>query len=285
MRGCIALVLVLAACGRSGFGPSIDAAGDVDAEADAELDGAMPKPDAAPMADAAPTPDSPPGMGTYSVASTTTPYTLLAGGTVVPGFVGAADDESYALALPFMFKFYGVAFTSVNISMNGYVTFEAPVTGADTTQNDCPLDGTAPGATIAVFWDDLYADTVAPAGTMTYAITGATPNRRVTIEWRDMDAYYVAGAGNNSFTQGVRVTHSLTLREDHVFEMHYGPRRPPTAVTKDCGADRHRGCSATVGLEAPGGALFTPVQCGTAAGPGLGYAPIDEGKKLVFTRM
>ncbi|MBA3459723.1 MAG: hypothetical protein H0T46_07165 [Deltaproteobacteria bacterium] len=291
MRCVLALVITLAGCGRWGFAQPLDAsAGDEGTDAvaeialDADTDAEAPKPDAAPMADAAPMPDSPAGMGMYSVAATTVPYTPLAGGTAVPGFVVPADDDSYALALPFTFTFYGIMYSSVNISANGYVTFEAPVTGAEAMMNDCPLDGTAPGATIAVFWDDLYASAaVMPFGTLTYAVTGTAPNRRLTIEWRDFDAFYLAGSGNNAFTQGVRITQSLALREDNVIEMHYGPRTPPSAASKDCGADRHRGCSATVGLEASGSTLFTPVQCGTALGPGPGYAPIDEGKHLVFT--
>jgi hypothetical protein len=286
VRCVLALVIALAGCGRSGFAPAFDASGDdVDAgDDDATSDGEAPKADAPPMPDGGVTPDSPAGMGMYTVASSTTPYTLLAGGTVVPGFAIPADDESYPLPLPFTFRFYGVSYSSVNISANGYVTFESPATGADTTTNDCPLDGTAPGATIAVFWDDLYASAMTmPFGSLTYAVTGTAPNRRLTIEWRDFDAFYIAGGGNNAFTQGVRVTQSLTLREDNVFELHYGPRTPPTSASKDCGADRHRGCSATVGLEASGSALFMPVQCGTALGPGPGYAPIDEGKQLVFT--
>lgn len=295
MRCVLALVIALGGCGRWGFALPLDASDGeeitdataddaTDAADDAAIDAEAPKADVPSMPDAAFMPDSPAGMGMYTVESSTSPYTLLAGGTVVPGFVVPADDEGYALTIPFTFTFYGIMYSSVNISANGYVTFEAPVTGAETTTNDCPLDGTAPGATIAVFWDDLYASAaVMPFGTLTYAVTGTAPNRRLTIEWRDFDAFYIAGGGNNAFTQGVRVTQSLALREDNVIELHYGPRTPPTAANKDCGPDRHRGCSATVGLEASGAALFMPVQCGTALGPGPGYAPIDEGKKLVFT--
>lgn len=290
MRGAVVLAIALAGCGRWGFAVPLDAVDgseDVDAPGDADVDVAAPKPDAADLPDATIMPDAPAGMGDYTVAASTATFTPIMNGTVVPGFALKADDESFPLPLPFSFTFYGVPFTSVNVSANGYVTFDAPATGADTVSNDCPLDMTAPGATIAVFWDDLYATDVAPVASLTSKVTGTAPNRAVTIEWKDFDAYYVAGSGNNSFTQGVRVTHQLVLHETGVIELRYGPRTPPPAnlAGKDCGADRHRGCSATVGLEAPASMLFKNIQCGTAAGPGPGYMPIDDGKVITLTPM
>lgn len=245
-------------------------------------DGPSGKADAAGVVDAGLAIDSLPGFGGYTLTDSTAPYTLLAG-TPVPGFAVAADDENYSMALPFAFKLYGIAYSSLTISMNGFVTFDAPVTGAETQLNDCPLDATPPGAMIALFWDDLYANSVAPVGALSYRFDGATPDRRLTIEWRDMDAYYPAGM--NSFTQGVRVTQALVLHETGTIEMHYGPRTPPQYPNKDCGADRHRGCSATVGLEASGSQLFDNLQCGTAAGPGPGYTPLDEGRLFTLVPM
>jgi hypothetical protein len=265
-------LLFLAACGRLGF----DAVDGTDAGSGESIG----KPDIGPLVDAGVTVDSPPGFGSYTFTDSTAPYVLLTGATV-PGFAVQADDENYAMALPFTFTFYGIAYTSVTISMNGYVTFEDPIAGAETQRNDCGLDATQPGATIAVFWDDLYASAMAPsAGSLSYLFDGTAPDRRLTIEWRDLDAYYVAGS--NAFTQGVRVTHSLVLHETGTIEMHYGPRSPPVSTNKDCGPDRHRGCSATIGLEAPGSQLFANVQCGTSAGPGPGYTPIDAGRAFTF---
>lgn len=290
VRAAVVLAVALAAggCGRWGFAVPLDAVDggeDTDAPGDADLDVAAPKPDAAVGPDGPLSADAPPGTGDYAVASTSGTFTPIASGTVVPGFVARADDESYPLALPFAFTFYGVTFTTVNVSVNGYVSFDAPATGADTALNDCPLDSSPPGAMIAAFWDDLYANDAAPAATMTYATTGTAPDRAITFEWKDMDAYYVAGGGNNSFAQGVRVTHQIVLRENGVIELRYGPRTAPSGsnANKDCGPDRHRGCSATVGLEAPASVLFEAIQCGTGAGPGPGYAPIDDGKVITLT--
>jgi hypothetical protein len=265
----IASLCVLAGCGRFGFSPAADSG-----------NATIMKPDGAPPSDGGITIDSPLGFGSYTVTDTTAPYVLL-NGAVVPGFVVLADDENYEMALPFTFEFYGIAYTAVTISMNGYLTFDTPVTGAETQVNDCGLDATPPGATIAVFWDDLYANNTAPStGALSYLVDGTAPDRRLTVEWRDMDAYYPAG--QNSFTQDVRVTHEVVLHETGTIEMRYGPRAAPLYPNKDCGADRHRGCSATIGLEAPGSQLFDNVQCGTSNGPGPGYTPIDEGRMFTF---
>ena len=80
----------------------------------------------------------------------------------------------------------------------------------------------------------------------------------------------------------MRVTQKLVLHQTGAIELHYGPRTT-TTVNKDCGLDRPRGCSATVGIEASGGASSLMIQCGTAAGPLPGYSPINEGRLITFT--
>ena len=297
MRAAVVLAVALVGCGRWGFAVPVDAHDSgsesdppdgADASFDADIDVAAPKsdaPDAATTVDAALTADAPAGMGDYTVLSATGTFTPLAAGTTAPGFMLRNDEETFTVALPFAFPYYGVRFTSVNINVNGYVMFETPPTGAELYNNDCPVDSTPPGAMIAAFWDDLYATDTAPTASLTYQFTGSAPNRAMTIEWKDFDAFYVAGGGNNAFTQGIRVTHQIVLRENGVIELRYGPRTAPTGsdANRDCGPDRHRGCSATVGLEAPASMLFEPIQCGTSAGPGPGYLPIDEGKVITFT--
>ena len=98
-----------------------------------------------------------------------------------------------------------------------------------------------------------------------------------------MNASKASAEGSNAFAQGVRVTQALVLHETGTIEMHYGPRTAPKTLNRDCGADRHRGCSATIGLEASGSTLFKNVQCGTSTGPGPGYTPIDEGRLFTYT--
>jgi len=211
------------------------------------------------------------------------PYTLLASPTPIVAAGAGADDELFPLALPFTFTFYGIAYTDLKVGANGYVTFGNPPSGADNYTNDCPLDATPPDALIAVFWDDLYASAqVTPYGSIGYVEGGVSPDRTITIEWRDMDAFYNAGTGSNNFTQLMNITQAIVLHENGTIELHYGPRTPPQR-DRDCGLARHEGCSATVGLEAPGGTLTKLVQCGTATGTKISYAPLVEGRLITFT--
>jgi hypothetical protein len=264
------------ACGRWGFSEVVDAQGGDAVPGDGPSTTKMA--DAFSSIDAAPQIDSPPGVGTYTVAQGSAAYVLLAG-SAVPGFAVGADDQNYVVPLPFTFTYYGVAYTSVTVSVNGYLTFGPQASGSDTYQNDCPLDTTPPDAMIAVFWDDLESDPItAPAGYITYATTPSS----IAIEWKDMDGFYRAGSGNNVFAQGMRVTQQVVLHDTGEIEMLYGPRTAPTR-NHDCGLDRHRGCSATVGLEAPASTAFSNVQCGSDGGPGPGYVPIDEGRTITFT--
>ena len=264
MGGRLLVLVLVAACGRVGFDPP---------------QAAEAKPDAAPVIDADPTIDAPIGVGSYAIAESSSPYVTLEAAPVVPGFEAGSDDGLYELPLPFTFLYYGIPYTSISISTNGYATFGAPVANIDSYTNDCPLDATTPDALIAVFWDDLFASSAtAPLGTIRYT----TAPGRVDIEWRDLDAYYHAGAGQNSFSQGIRVTHTLVLHDTGVIEMHYGPRTG-SSTNKDCGVDRHRGCSATIGLRAPSSSVIQPVQCGTEIGPQDPYTAITEGRLITFT--
>ena len=259
------------ACGRVGFDES------------APPPGELGKPDAAPAIDADPTIDAPIGMGSYAIGETTAPYVVLDTADVVPGFEPGTDEGAYDLVLPFTFTYYGIAYTKISIHTNGYVSFGAPAANPEPYENDCPLDASAPDAMIAVFWDDLFAsNTVAPFGTMRSLVAGAAPARTLAIEWRDVDAYYHAGTGNNFFSQGVRITQKVVLHETGAIEIHYGPRTGSSSP-KDCGTQRHVGCSATVGLRAPSSAVLQMVQCGSELGFAASATPLVEGRLITFT--
>jgi hypothetical protein len=266
---------VLAACGRWGFdAPGTDAqpgGGDDDAAFDDSL--------GAQDADV----DGTPGPG-YTVVTGTSTYPGLPGAVTVPGFAITADDESYAMTLPFAFTLYGTSYSTININVNGFVTFGPSPTGLDAYVNDCPLDATTPAATIAVFWDDLFSNTITPpSGSLTYAQDLAAGDPWFAVEWRDLDAYFQAGGGNNHFEQNMRVTQQLVLHASGVIEMKYGPRTAPT-LDRDCGLQRHRGCSATIGIEAAGDSPTRTVQCGNDLNAlSAGFMLIDANRTLTFT--
>ena len=268
-------LLCLAGCGRLGFGSADGGVADLSADGLEAGDGTGDLD--ATRADATAGPG-------YVVTTGSMTYGSLPGAATVPGFVVGADDENYAMTLPFPFTFYGTSYTSISISVNGFVTFGAPPTGVAAYLNACPLDATSPAVTIAVFWDDLFSNTaIAPSGSVDYAQDVSGADRWFAVEWRDLDAYFRAGAGNNHFQQNLRVTQRLVLHESGVIEMKYGPRTAPT-LDRDCGLDRHRGCSATIGLRAATTPPSKTVQCGNdvnALSPG--FTPIAPDRWFMFT--
>ncbi len=219
----------------------------------------------------------------YVRTDTVAPYVSPATATAVPGFVvteTTGDEEQLSVALPFSFDFFGTSYDSVFINANGYLTFSPRPLDPDPYENDCPIDATLPDSIIALFWDDHKAPAATnPTGELLYAVEGTAPDRRFIVEYRNFDAYYKQG--NNYWVQGLRMTQSVTLHENGDITFRYGPRTPPIYDREDCGADRHRGCSATVGLEAPTGERTT-VQCGTPLGQSSTYTPINEGRVIIF---
>ncbi|MEM6327563.1 MAG: M36 family metallopeptidase, partial [Bacteroidota bacterium] len=72
-------------------------------------------------------------------------------GTASP--ISLQDDDAEAVALPWSFSFYGEEYTTVNVSSNGYLTFNSVGTTAYTNE---PIPSTGvPDNFVAVFWDDL----------------------------------------------------------------------------------------------------------------------------------
>lgn len=90
------------------------------------------------------------------------------------------DDASSLATWGWNFPFYGGTYTSVNVSTNALLQFNAPNT---TFTNLCPYaSGNPTNPQIAVYWDDLYA------------LTGGGCNGNGTapwVRWRDFTDYFV----------------------------------------------------------------------------------------------
>ncbi|MCC6994166.1 MAG: hypothetical protein IT370_06010 [Deltaproteobacteria bacterium] len=210
----------------------------------------------------------------YWRIDTTGTYVPLTGGTMVPGFVtglAASDELSWPVNLPFGFDFYGTTHNLINISANMYLTFGTVPADANSYQNDCPLNATAPNDTIALFWDDAYAPSTAPVAELQTKTEGSAPNRRFIIEYKNWDFIWLQGPGNPN-PQNARVTQQVILYENGDIEMRYGPRR--AGVTQDCGANRHLGCGATIGLENAAGTDIDDAQCNLAT--------VNDGKVIYW---
>jgi hypothetical protein len=110
------------------------------------------------------------------------------------------DDgqDGYAtVTLPFSFNFYGVTTDTMNVSTNGYITFDGlnfarMWVNTWIPQPGPPSDSTSyryPNNAIYAYWDDL---SVSPRsyGAVYTEVVGSAPNRVFVVEWRG-----VAGTG------------------------------------------------------------------------------------------
>jgi len=68
---------------------------------------------------------------------------------------GGADDAYKEVALPFTFNYYGVDYSMIKVSSNGFLTFGTD--GTDYTNDPIP-NPNVPNNIICAFWDDLLPD-------------------------------------------------------------------------------------------------------------------------------
>ncbi|GAA1349594.1 S8 family serine peptidase [Streptomyces beijiangensis] len=113
--------------------------------------------------------------GTYSCTPGT--YSWIAGQTKV---ALSGDENAKAVALPFAVKYYGVSYTSANITTNGLVNFLSPRLG-DYANTALPA-AAQPNGVVAAFWDDLTIDKKSTVQTTTTGTTGA---RKFAIVWNN----------------------------------------------------------------------------------------------------
>src|SRR5882672_9415359 len=108
----------------------------------------------------------------YTLASSNTTYTPISGTTVASG---TWDDTNFSLvSLPFTFTYNNVAYTSVGISTNGFITL-----GALTTTVYCGLQ-TSPPNSIAGYGTDFV--NASASSSVIYTTSGSAPNRRFIVQ-------------------------------------------------------------------------------------------------------
>ncbi len=115
-----------------------------------------------------------------------------------------ADDGVWSLALPFTFNFYGVSYTTVNVSSNGLLQFGS-ATGAGSGVNSTA--NLVSGVRIAALWDDLRTD-----GNADDVFVDTSRANQVTIRW---NATNKADDGDVQF--------ATTLYSDGRIQFDYGP--------------------------------------------------------------
>lgn len=141
-------------------------------------------------------------VNNYVFAQSNGSYTTLAAPTILGTATGSGmgnqslDDIIYPLNFPggFSFQFNGQAYTSCNISTNGFITFGAT---APSSSNYLPIGTTNAAATyagaISVWGEDnnaAYITSPAIAGSLRYQLLGSAPNRQLVIEWKDFRPHF-----------------------------------------------------------------------------------------------
>ncbi len=100
--------------------------------------------------------------------------------------LGLTDDSYfYPIDLPFVFDFYGSAYTQIAVGSNGTIYFEDNYLGLENTVIPS-INGYGIDAFIAVYWDDLDPSI---GGTVYYELQGSTPDRRLIVQWDAVSHY------------------------------------------------------------------------------------------------
>ncbi|MDR7212675.1 LamG-like jellyroll fold domain-containing protein [Flavobacterium piscis] len=112
-----------------------------------------------------------------AVQGTYTPLTGVPGVTDTSLAANADSGVSTAITLPFAFTFAGTAYSSIQVSANGWLSFATgAVTDADVDNNAVNAETRKP--MLFPLWDNLRC-TVKPR----YITTGIAPHRRFKVEW------------------------------------------------------------------------------------------------------
>ncbi len=208
------------------------------------------------------------GMSTCRTApyveSRLTPPTFInacaTGGTRV-SLAGTSRDDAHAtaaLTIPFTFRFFGVDYTQVWPSTNGYAVFGATAPQDRAGGRDrFPADE---GPLVAAFWADLVLR-AAPGSDLCVRTVGTAPDRQFVIEW--LDAYHTT-------YDTTHLTFELVLTETtNTVDVIYSRLDP----TGDTIAEYVHGALATIGLQSDRGAQFVAHAGTVATTAGLRFTP------------
>ncbi|MDX2247467.1 MAG: PKD domain-containing protein [Bacteroidia bacterium] len=138
----------------------------------------------------------------------------------------SANQWSNNVSIPFIFNYYGNAVTTVKVSANGLLTFEAGSSLLPNNNQALPTSA-LPGKTIACFWEEFTANPPTGSNDQVYTKTfGTFPNRQFWIRWSSFEW------GAADFTY-VAVVLEETTNKIYVVDMYGSPNT--TSVTTTVG--------------------------------------------------
>ncbi len=163
--------------------------------------------------------------------------TPVAGATRVLG----SNDDSFTgpINLGFSFKFFNQAYSQIQITSNGLLTFGGSFTDPDNTDLSQMMSfHTEP--MIAVAWDD-WTTTYSGTDGVYYKTQGAPGSKSFTVEWRNTKAYDPASNSNSSPVSFEAVLYEGT----NAIEFRYLDMETGGSLVNP---DASRGATATVGV-------------------------------------
>ena len=117
---------------------------------------------------------------------------------------------SGAIAIPFVFNFYGIVYTELFISSNGFITF-TPGSSACCSGQPIPMPGGPVDNIIAGWWNDLFPP---GGGEIRYQTLGADGSREFVVGFYNIE--YCCG-------EEPEVTFEMIIHEDtNDIELQYG---------------------------------------------------------------
>jgi len=156
------------------------------------------------------------------------------------------DDNSGFLPLPFLFDFFGVAKTQINVNVNGLLRFDSPFGSAIT--NDPPGTPGFEEDLIMPWWDDLELTTSMSA--IRTSVSGPPGNRTFSVEWSVASTWlFTPCPANDGSSLTFRVdlseaTDAIVFRYNHAgFVAGVAPRSASVGLENATG---------TVGVDATG---------------------------------
>ncbi len=174
---------------------------------------------------------------------------ISATGTNLPSIHG--DDRTVNVPLPFPVSFYNVAYSSMYVGSNGYITFGS----GDTEYSNYSFPDPDGYPRIAPFFDDLNINS---SSMVLWQVKGTAPNRRLIVQWHDLRHF--GGSGHIEF-QVIMYEN----KSDILFQYQNSSNLSPGS----------NGSSATVGLNLGDGITASQYSYNTAS--------LVNGRAILFT--
>lgn len=173
---------------------------------------------------------SPAGMGRANDPEIEFHWVEISDGTVIG--TTADDDVFYTVNFPsgFSFNYYNIAFNTVYVSSNGYLTFRNYGASDPYFTNDNLSGSNAPDSMIAVFWDDLILSE--STARVYQKVIGVAPYRALVIEYKNVSLK----AGSSPLTFQV-----ILYETSNLIKLQY--------LSLGTGTNGELGGSATVGVK------------------------------------